>query len=98
MQDIELGRYMSTEERAANARRIVACVNYCQGLHNEWLEKGPGFMSNLITGLEKQRDELLASSKALRDYLHRTPIHGFDVPDEIWVPFDETITKAEASQ
>lgn len=33
-------RYPSEEEREANAKRIIACVNACKGISNEALEKG----------------------------------------------------------
>lgn len=57
-------------ENQANARRIVACVNACAGIDTEVLEKHAGqqgLMIYLMSDLVKQRDELLAAAKNLRD-------------------------------
>jgi hypothetical protein len=54
---------------AEEARRIVACVNICEGLDTELLEAGISAMKSTVwtrmaTGrLRKQRDELLAELK-----------------------------------
>lgn len=57
-------------DQAANARRIVACVNACAGLPTEHLESAPlGGILNGVAGLVSQRDELLA---ALEDLFHET--------------------------
>lgn len=66
----------STTRPRADARRIVACVNTCEGLSTEQLERFPldslkecaqsGIASTLHElELEKQRDELLAACMAL---------------------------------
>lgn len=36
-------------------------------------------------------NELLQASINLMDFLHNTPVRGFDVPDEIWLPFTKAI-------
>ena len=47
---------------AANARRIVACVNACEGASTEVLERGAVHdWGLLMTEMEKQRDALLAA-------------------------------------
>jgi hypothetical protein len=37
----DVGRFMSREQHQANARRICAAVNACQGIPTEALESGP---------------------------------------------------------
>lgn len=56
-----------------NARRIVACVNACQGLDTDHLEKNglPDFAGK-ISSLVKQRSELL---KALKDCVESLKAH-----------------------
>ena len=54
----------STEESQANDRRIVACVNACEGFSIEELQGADLFKDSIesqseITELKKQRDELL---------------------------------------
>lgn len=59
------------EETEANARRIVACVNACEGVDTEWLEQCGGVESARMFSLphwvkhtdelRAQRDELLAA-------------------------------------
>jgi hypothetical protein len=44
----------------ANARRLVACWNACEGLHTESLERGKPLADQLVDALT-QRDELLAA-------------------------------------
>ncbi|WP_320153010.1 hypothetical protein [uncultured Tolumonas sp.] len=61
----ECGRYAfvkrSDDERRANARRIVACVNACEGSTTEDLERlGKDFVAPLINLID-QRDELLTA-------------------------------------
>lgn len=72
----ECAKYMFAprpiEERKANARRIVACVNALEGLTTEQIEEGvlqnmredSDFLAAEVNALTKQRDELL---KALHD-------------------------------
>jgi hypothetical protein len=53
----------TSPEAHANARRIVACVNACEGLPTELIEKHGVTRSGIAKGvaeLTKQRDELVA--------------------------------------
>lgn len=74
------------QEDAANARRIVACVNACEGISTEQLERFPldNFRECAQAGvasvvreleLEKQRDELWALLEAIYN-AHRTDNNG----------------------
>lgn len=49
----------------SNAKRIVACVNACEGIPTEVLESGPHRIIQRDAAAERQRDELLAASKEL---------------------------------
>ena len=50
----------------ANARRIVACVNACAGVHTEILEEGgQGTVAASMARLTEQRDKLLAELESL---------------------------------
>ena len=75
----EFPGYIDKETRAANARRIVACVNFCKGLSTENIENDT-LESSLKEALERvktqrdnataQRDELLAAlTHAATDYI-----------------------------
>ena len=55
------------EERRANARRIVTCVNACAGMADPAAE---------IAELKRQRNELLAVLNYARDYLGDIPARG----------------------
>lgn len=50
------------EVNKANARRIVACVNACEGIETEALETMP---SGKIARLKKERDEVIIDKMAL---------------------------------
>lgn len=54
---------------AANARRIVACANACEGIDTEYLEKYglPGFAKQ-ISDLVEQRDQLLEALRPIAKY------------------------------
>lgn len=63
---------LSHEERKANARRIVACVNACAGIATRELETKPLFSDGYIVIFEevtKQRDELLAELKSAIEHI-----------------------------
>ncbi len=47
-------------DKEANARRVVACWNACNGLHTESLERGKPLADQIVDALN-QRDELLAA-------------------------------------
>jgi hypothetical protein len=60
------------EVELANARRIVACVNACAGITSEeleWIARSGGMLGPRadIERIAKQRDQLLAALKSLRD-------------------------------
>jgi len=57
---IPIGRTFG-DEYEANARRIVACVNACEGISNEHLEKMP--VAEVFAIVKQQRDDLLAALK-----------------------------------
>ncbi len=50
-----------------------------------------------ITQLVVQRDELLTTSKALLEHMQKIE-SGIDVPDEIFCPWEEAISKAEGGE
>jgi len=45
----------------ANARRLVACWNACEGLPTAWIEGGAADILEHAKSLNAQRDELLAA-------------------------------------
>jgi len=59
----------------ANARRIVACVNACEGIGTGWLEKNAAMLQSIVEDIQNvscqldearaQRDELLAAAKTV---------------------------------
>lgn len=57
-------------ETKANARRIVACVNTCEGISTDLLENDPTSCATWIDDIAKlvqQRDELAAALRKLAD-------------------------------
>lgn len=57
-----LQEWMTSGERDANARRIVACVNACRGLSTDVLERMPtGGLLNATAELLTRRAQLLAA-------------------------------------
>lgn len=63
------GRYtladMYSDRQYDNARRIVACVNACQGIPTKRLEAGAADVLADSLELKEQRDELLAKLESL---------------------------------
>lgn len=55
----------AVEPSLANARRIVACVNACDGIPTAWLEGGAADIIEHSIALIKQRDELLEALKQI---------------------------------
>lgn len=51
----------------ANARRIAACWNACDGIPTAWLEGGAADILEHSIALIKQRDELLAALRLIVD-------------------------------
>lgn len=64
--------------RIANARRLVACWNACDGIGTEELEAGS------IQKLREQRDELLAALKAIRNASSHVLNGGFEREATEW--------------
>ena len=61
----------STEKSQANTRRIVACINACEGFSIEGLEGANLFKDSIesqseIITLKKQRDDLIAALKQIQ--------------------------------
>lgn len=56
---------MCSDDQEANGRRIVACVNACEGISTESLERGVSDWSIFMRELKAQRDELLVAAKEL---------------------------------
>ena len=62
----------STEESQANTRRVIACINACEGFSDEELEGADLFKDSIesqseIVALKQQRDELLAAVQYAAD-------------------------------
>ena len=89
----------STEESQANTRRVIACINACEGFSDEELEGADLFKDSIesqseIVALKQQRDDLLAALQdALGDleYLKNAPDSAYARPD------DETIKAVRAA-
>ena len=59
------------DEAEANARRIVACVNACEGIPTGVLEKqGMVPIEQVTHDIERQRDKLLATLEGLTNDIH----------------------------
>jgi hypothetical protein len=61
----------STKESQANTRRIVACINACEGFSIEELEDANLFKDSIesqseIIALKKQRDDLIVALKQIQ--------------------------------
>jgi hypothetical protein len=70
-------RNRSEDEVLANARRIVACVNACEGMGTEYLEKFGGTTFNHFKKMKDQRDKLLAAAKiTVGDLMDSYRTHG----------------------
>lgn len=88
------------EQNAANARRIVACVNACAGISTEVLEApGPGIETakqivkenELLTA---QRDSLLSALRALYGWQRAEVEHfGATTPDDFIIEMVEKAIK-----
>lgn len=62
---------ISDDERLANAERIVACVNACEGLTTEELRLFamlPDGLAGTVARVTAQRDELLAALRAVLEW------------------------------
>ena len=63
----DYGEFPCDSENEANARRIVACVNACDGYSTEALEEPGGFMKSFGDALE-QRDKLLEALRRIASW------------------------------
>lgn len=84
--------YAGNEEKKANARRIVACVNACEGISTEDLQiiDDAGETLKFCFGrLKEQRDELIAALERLalaafrRDLSTGDPFTMIEAKDEL---------------
>lgn len=80
--------WMEPGEHLANARRLVACWNACEGLHTESLERGAPLADQIVDALN-QRDELLAALKQCREMVGH--------PDNVAL-IEAAIAKAEGGK
>lgn len=60
---------MEDEEIKANARRLVACWNVCNGIPTKWIEGGAATIVEHAVDLVKERNELLAALRNSAEYL-----------------------------
>jgi hypothetical protein len=89
--------YLASDE---DGRRIVACVNACEGISTNLLEEFPRGINGIsVVAIGKlrdlaqaQRDELLAAAKLALDWLVSTGADGSPLPE-----LREAIAKAEAT-
>jgi hypothetical protein len=63
------GSHISIDERNANARRIVACINACAGIPTGMLEAGDAEILAYSISLMKQRDELINRASSVLEGL-----------------------------
>ncbi len=79
----------------ANARRIVACVNACEGIPTARLEAGSADVLAYSMELHKQRDELLEALKNLVGLakLGAAPLHNYKAAIQV---ADDAIAKARS--
>ena len=75
----------------ANARRIAACWNACDGIPTAWLEGGAADILEHSIALIKQRDELLALLTEVAGNFTRDD----DLPDNLLPRIDAAIDKVE---
>ena len=86
----------------ANARRIVACVNACEGISTENLEdnRPVKWLAQQYNEVIKQRDELLEALKDIAGYWNRDQ-NETAMADACWHAIqvaDEAILKATGEQ
>ena len=83
----------SGKEKEANARRIVACVNNCEGISTETLEKG-STLSDILRMQKGAYDKLRAENAKLREALKElmsiVKIHSRNTDDNFaWAEMSE---------
>lgn len=83
------------EERRANSRRIVACVNACEGLTTEEVEGIPvrlDLLARDYRAMKSERDELLA---LLESFGHKPGCRRNAFGEECTCGVDSAIAKAK---
>lgn len=93
---VQVGGMASVMEAQANARRIIACVNACDGFSIEEIEGANLFKDsiesdNLIDELQAQRDEMLSLLTEVAGNFTRDD----DLPDNLLQRIDAAIDKVE---
>jgi hypothetical protein len=68
----------SWDERDANARRLVACWNWCEGFSTEFMERRVNPFSNTLLDVESDRDELIAQLRHLANNVTAYFDPGYD--------------------
>ena len=84
------------DKRAEGARRVLACVDACTQITTEELESIPSTGGMLgpradVARIAKQRDELLAAAKNLRD------VKGRHHSEQAFKALVEAVAKVEAA-
>jgi hypothetical protein len=82
---------------AANARRIVACVNHCVGIETEKLENSPFNYVQMLDhskAMQAQRDKLLAAVKGCVENMEYSTAQG----GAAWDAAAEIIAEIEADK
>lgn len=91
---VKLNSTTTGTNRAANAKRIVACVNACAGMTSEELEGGLllKVMNDKITRLETEKLELLKALEGMLDIVGDSAgVAGYHRNGDVaeWDEFDE---------
>lgn len=71
----------------ANASRIVACVNACEGVSTEVLEYNS--QHGGVLRLERQRDQLLAALEEARAFIGEQPVRTQNVGNTVYLREDQ---------
>jgi hypothetical protein len=92
------GSHISIDERNANARRIVACINACAGISTKVLETLEDKTLNEMfkrqeTEYQAQRDRLLAELKHSTNILYDEGIYNGQVQENLAVINDVESSK-----
>ncbi len=88
--DDDVGRFLSYEQHKANARRICAAVNACQGISTEALERG---------AVSKLLEALTARELQLREFIqwhHRNGVGYCEEIEDAWEQACNAIAEATA--
>ena len=101
--EIAVATMHSVATSASNARRIVACVNACEGISTEELEgiaKTGGMLGPRedVARTAKQRDELLAALKLVEDFFSGPTAWTISQEDEFIEKISSAITRVTGEQ